>query len=223
MFECINNFDRVFCIFTGNSINEISESVWNKLDNECVIGINHSFKIYDRPTYFFFNDKDVLYAFWNHYKNKSKTPITYCNIKAVYGRNKVDKKYPEVVPKKWIDKNIDEFWTIPDMNKIVNRSWNITPIWLLATLKNLKYNGKIYLIGADFYIDKDDTTGEKKYHFQNYHKDYYKKRKLDEKLDRFRNYLENPYWKTMHIYNCNPKSKLVSYPFVNLEKLLDEK
>lgn len=219
MFDNIHKFDRVFCIFTGDSINSISPDIWNKLEGECTIGINHTFKIFDKPTYFFFSDKDVLHAYWQYYKDKKYRPITYCRDRANYPARKCCKEYPNPVPKAWYDSHIDEEWTIAEMNKIVDKTWNITPIWLLATLRNINYRGKIYLIGADFIVNSDEN-GNPKYHFQNYLPDYYKKRNLQDKMKHYMTFFEKPFWDVLKIFNCNYNSLLRKFPFADLGEIL---
>lgn len=212
MFDNISKFSRLFLIFTGNSVNYIQKSSWKKLENECTIAINHSFKIFDKPTYLFFSDKDVMSAYYQYYQDKNYRPIVYARDKSIPDKN-IEGRYT-LVPQEWIDNNVDEYW---DLKKLSTpKEDNITPCWLLTVLKEKYYQGKIYLIGADFYIE------DGMYHFQNYLYNFYKNRKLENKLDDFRKHLEDPFFNTLNIYNCNPKSKLKKYPFVTLEEILNE-
>lgn len=210
MFENVNKFDRLFIILTGSSINSISEQTWKKLENEGTIAINHSFKTFPSPTYLFFSDKDVMYAYWQYYRTKKNRPVVYARDRSVY--KKVNPRYPELVPSEWIDKNVDTLWELDDMT--CPSELNITPIFIFNCLKDKRYKGNIYLLGADFYI-KDG-----KYHFDNYHADYYKKRRLEKQLSLYRQYFEHPYLNGLNIFNCNPDSALTKFPMVKLRDIL---
>ena len=217
MFDNINKFERIFLIFTGNSINEIEERHWEKLKYEATIGINHTFKIF-HPTYLFFADKDVLYAVWNWYNDKKVKPIIYCRERAIYKKPDPD-RYPELIPYAWVKNHIDETWnekeTQVHKDKPYGLNMNITPCWLFSILHECGYTGNVYMLGADFYIEDD------KYHFHNYHRNYYAKRKYENKLQEFKKFFESPYWDNkLKLFNCNPKSGLTKFPKVNLDDIL---
>jgi len=93
---------------------------------------------------------------------------------------------------------------------------------MLITIKLLYYLGirKIFLLGCDFYMDKNT-----KYHFKqdrskqainNNNKTY---KKMIERFEQLYPIFNNA---GLQIYNCNDKSQLKVFPFINIEDAIKE-
>jgi hypothetical protein len=190
----IQQYKRIFILATGSSLLKIPIGIFNKLNHECTIGINYSFKVF-QPNYIIWGDQ--IFTEKIQEERFADFPKLIMRNDA-YDPNKYN-SFEEY--KNFVDNAIRYKYDIE------NYSGHLTSVWILNLLEY--YEGKIYLLGYDFYGDhcfnEKDVGFDPNKSWLNNH--------FQEAMEQHKGF-------KMKIYNCNPESNLKGYPFKDIKKVL---
>jgi hypothetical protein len=194
--------EEVFILGSGSSLEGFD---FNRLDGENVIAINHSIEFYPQAFALIFGDSVF----------KNKTNFDLAGYKGMIFTS--DQKDVDVIADNWYYYSVRRHEPVinPKLGLYHPTSTGIAAINLAIQMRA----HKIYLLGYDFYMKKDEEGKEINAHFfpdLPHHKGSITSYKMLKKVDKFKPLEE---WRHK-IFNLNPKSKLKLFPFMDIDEVL---
>jgi hypothetical protein len=194
-----NNEKSVFLLGGGTSLSGFDLS---KLDKEFVIAINHSIEVYPQAQALLFGDKIFLHK--TTFDLDSYEGMIFCSEKTI-----TSKPLQDIYPKENIfafEDRRDEPLMNAKMGLFHPSSSGILTLNLALQMKAKK----IYLLGYDYYKDKNNNM----HFYEDYdHHRKYEEEKLVRKIHKYP-YFER--WKSK-IYNLNPDSLIPTFQKLRLK------